>query len=334
MADENAMMQLFGNIAQAIATRPQKSWTRPMEVENMRYNRDRIGRTVQELDDVLKMREDWKYSLANALAALPQQQGPGSWLSAFTRGLGAGYAGPTNARVERAMQKRQAELEDANAILNYDKAMGEVIGYDNLPYGGGKGSGTDEQIKPKVYDFSEAKLPEDQANWGELEIQGYNRVDPQTGVRTPGGAVLNYINEKTNPDGVNAMTANQTAYAKEFTTDRIAEVAKATGGSRGIDTMPEVTLKGGPELAATNMSKDKFVKAVQNQAWDVADQVIKANPKATITREELANALINNFNHRITPKYRVVNLLNGKKESSQNLPAETKTQYDYSKYGF
>lgn len=338
MADTNDLMKYFGSIAEAIATRPQKSWTQPMEIENMRLNRDRIGEATKNLDDILKLRETSGYSLANALANIPQQQGYGTWLTDFARAFGGGMAAPMEARAQRAEKKHAADLQDLLMTLNYDKAMGEYIGYDNYPYAGGRGTGTGEQIKPKVYDFSDAPLPEKPVSWSELDVQGYNRINPETGVRTPMGAVLNYMNERLNPQGNDAMTANQTAYAEEFTTDRIAEVAKATGGNRGIDTMPEVTLKGGPELAATNMNSRKFAEAVQNRAWDAADQIIKANPNATITREELANAFINNFNHKIKPEYRVVGLY-----KAQTKPAQEKTEqaaqpaptaYDYSKYGF
>lgn len=358
MAETQDIMNLFGNIAEAIATRPQKSSVytdsvsenRPYALDDLIKRRDSVGASAKELDEILKMRETPGYTIANALANVPQQQGAGSWLTDFARSFGGGMSAPLNAYIDRAMQKRKSDLEDLDTILKYDKEMGgttrqrqsQSIGYENMPYSGGKGgAGTTEQIKPKVYDFSDAQLPEQPVSWGELDIQGYNRVDPETGIRTPLGGVLNYINEKVNPQGHDAMTANQTAYAEEFTTDRIAEVAKATGGNRGIDTMPEVTLKGGPELAATNMSSRKFAEAVRNRAWDAADQIIKANPNATITREELANAFINNFNHKVRFEYRVVRPFgvrednNAKMSKVQETPKQepAKQEYDYSKYG-
>ena len=324
--NDDSLKALIAQQAQALqtlATRPQKSFsqtdtfsrTRPYALSDMIANRDRIGQATSELNNALKAREGLGYTLASALAGVPQQQGYGSWLSDFARSFGGGMAAPTNAMVDRAQKKYEAEMKDLANILAYDKAMGETqnqhqtqtIDYKDLPYAG-KGSG-EEQTPPKVYDFTPVEMPETKPEWGELENQAVLRTDPQTGARTGLGIAAQYAAEQYNPKGYDAMTSNQTAYAKTFTTDRIAAIAKATGGSRGIDTMPEVTFKGGPELSANNMTSRKFEEAVRNRAWDAADQVIKANPRATITREELANAFINDFNHQIRKDYRVVDLL-------------------------
>jgi hypothetical protein len=195
--------------------------------------------------------------------------------------------------------------------------MGKIYDYDQMPYGTAGGKGTGTQQKPKNYDFTSPEMPTKPAEWGELEIQATGRVNPETGVRTGGGMLANLVAERTNPEGLDAMSANQTAYAKTFTTDRIAEIAQAAGGSRGIDTMPEVTLKGGPELSANNMNSRRYSEAVQNRAWDLADQIIKANPNATITREELANAFINDFNHSLRKDFRVVQPIQGKRATKQ-----------------
>jgi hypothetical protein len=195
--------------------------------------------------------------------------------------------------------------------------MGKIYDYDQMPYGTAGGEGTGTQQKPKNYDFTSPEMPTKPAEWGELEIQATGRVNPETGVRTGGGMLANLVAERTNPEGLDAMSANQTAYAKTFTTDRIAEIAQAAGGSRGIDTMPEVTLKGGPELSANNMNSRRYSEAVQNRAWDLADQIIKANPNATITREELANAFINDFNHSLRKDFRVVQPIQGKRATKQ-----------------
>ena len=139
---------------QALAMRPQKTsaytttTTTPYARENMIENRDRIGLARQELDNALKGRETIGYSLANALASAPQQQGYGSWLTDFARGLGTGATGRTNARIDRMQKAYENEMKDLEAILAYDKAMGEtqvqnqIMGYDQMAYGtGGKGAG-------------------------------------------------------------------------------------------------------------------------------------------------------------------------------------------------
>lgn len=136
----------------AYAMRPQKSLVNttttttetPYALANMLANRDRIGQATRDLDNALKIRESTGYSLANALATIPQQQGYGSWLSDFARSLGGGMAGPMNAYAARAAAKHDNEMKDLEAILAYDKAMGSIknttqsqtIGYDNMPWGG------------------------------------------------------------------------------------------------------------------------------------------------------------------------------------------------------
>ena len=129
------------------------------------------------------------------------------------------------------------------------------------------------------------------------------------------------------------MQANQNAYTNTFTVPKITQLAKQTGGSRGIDTIPEINIKGGPELSAETMDSDTFVRAVKDQAWQAADQIVKANPNANITREELANAFINNFNHGIEQKYRIVSKINATQKPASDGTTVTK-KYDYSAYGF
>ena len=150
---------LAGAIA-AYAMRPQKSSVvtntstteTPYALANMLANRDRIGQATRDLDDALKIRESTGYSLANALAAIPQQQGYGSWLSDFARSLGGGMAGPMNAYAARAAAKHENEMKDLETILKYDKEMGrtqnttqsQITDYKEMPWGGlgGKGKQT------------------------------------------------------------------------------------------------------------------------------------------------------------------------------------------------
>lgn len=150
--------QVLGGAIEALATRPQKNLVdttttttnKPYALADMIANRDRVRDSSKELDDILKLRETTGYSLANALAAIPQQQGYGSWLTDFARALGGGMSNPMNARVARAEAARENELKDLETILKYDKEMGstqtqnqhQTMGYENMPYGGGKGNGS------------------------------------------------------------------------------------------------------------------------------------------------------------------------------------------------
>lgn len=136
---------------QALAMRPQKtsakttttSTSTPYALEDLVATRNRIGESTKALDDALKARETFGYTLANALASAPQQQGAGSWLSDFARGFGGGMSARTNAAVDRAQKKYEAEMKDLADILAFDKAMGETttqtqnqtISYTPMEYG-------------------------------------------------------------------------------------------------------------------------------------------------------------------------------------------------------
>lgn len=133
---------------EAMAMRPQKSkvvtTSTPYALEDLLALRGMIGPESERLDRALKDRENFGYSFANALAGLPQQQGPGSWVSALGRGFGAGYTGRTNAEIDRAQQAYDAKMKDITTRLAIDKAMGDKqeqeITYKEMPYGGGKSS--------------------------------------------------------------------------------------------------------------------------------------------------------------------------------------------------
>lgn len=154
-----ALMSRDNAIADAIsayAMRPQKSSvvtdttsaSTPYALADMLATRNKIGAATQELDDALKMRESTVYSLANALASIPQQQGYGSWLSDFARSLGGGMVGPMNAVMARAGTKRENEMKDLETILKFDKEMGNTqsqrqvqsMDYKEMPFGGGSSS--------------------------------------------------------------------------------------------------------------------------------------------------------------------------------------------------
>lgn len=141
---------------QALAMRPQKtsakttttSTSAPYALEDLIATRNRIGESTRALDDALKARETFGYTLANALASAPQQQGAGSWLSDFARGFGGGMSARTNAAIDRAQKKYEAEMKDLADILAFDKAMGEtttqtqnqIMGYTPMEYGAAGGN--------------------------------------------------------------------------------------------------------------------------------------------------------------------------------------------------
>lgn len=102
----------------------------PYAREDMISGRNKIGEATRYLDEALKQRENFGYSLANALSAIPQQEGAGSWLSDFARGFGSGFATPTNLAIDRAVRGYMAQTKDLENILKYDKELGETVETD------------------------------------------------------------------------------------------------------------------------------------------------------------------------------------------------------------
>lgn len=362
--DNQSMAELLAQqtaALQAIATRPIKTSTTtytsgtsvPRALQDMIKNRDRVRLASQELDQMLQAREQWPYVLANALSTVPQQQGYGSWLSDFARGLGTGGKMMTDAQMTRAQLKHKNEMDDLAMILAYDKAMGNIedqtqrqyMGYIDAPYAYGRGSGSQQQETEKeFYDVTPPEMPENKPVWGEIEMRSEQLKDPDTHARTTGGLIAKFVAERTNPGGRAAMKANQQAYTNTFTQKAIERIAKKMGGSRGIDTIPELNIKGGPELSAEGMNSKDYVAAVKDQVWNIADQIVKANPKTDFSREEFGNGIINSYNNGILKEHRIVDHLptNNKTDNSvakqiagavsQGKPATS--GYDYSKYGF
>lgn len=127
MADGNNLLglNLLSEAIQAQANRPQKTsqttYSRPLELADMLARRQAIADKNTILQNALQARENFGYSLANALAGLPQQQGYGSWLGDATRAFGSAYAGRTDASIARA----QKAIEDEQALIALDKAMGD-----------------------------------------------------------------------------------------------------------------------------------------------------------------------------------------------------------------
>lgn len=115
---------------QQIAMRPQKSnvvsTSVPYALEDLLATRAKIGESRRALDETLKEREGLGYTLANALAGIPQQQGYGSWLGDFARAFGGGMAASTNAKIDRMQKAYETEAKDLATILALDKAMGDV----------------------------------------------------------------------------------------------------------------------------------------------------------------------------------------------------------------
>lgn len=262
---------------QALAMRPQKtsatttttSTSTPYALEDLVATRNRIGESTKALDDALKVRETFGYTLANALANAPQQQGAGSWLSDFARGFGGGMSARTNAAVDRAQKKYEAEMKDLADILAFDKAMGEtttqtqnqVMGYTPMEYGtaggakttGGQGAGSVSGVQ--------------QSNFG--RSVGYDPVEnlPDFGPITRAAlsedqlGVMKYLPyAQSAAKGLRDKTATElqstwSDISDNILSGRVLDFVGKAGGVRVADTPAEQEFIFGPIRNYQNMSK-------------------------------------------------------------------------------
>lgn len=297
----------------AMAMRPQKSrvvtTSTPYALEDLLTLRTMIGPETARLDRALKNRENFGYSFANALSSIPQQQGPGSWVSALARGLGAGYTGRTNAEIDRAQQAYDAKMKDITTRLAIDKAMGDkqtqVIRYDEMPYGMGSGSKT---AQGKGVDSVGGVQ---QNNFG--RSVGYDPVEnlPDFGPVTRAAlsedqlGVMKYLPyAQSAAKGLTDKTATQlqstwSDISDNILSGRVLDFVGKAGGVRVADTPAEQEFIFGPIRNYQNMSKrqlqaglkqarNNFVASGMNKV-SMANQLREQQglPKLEITEDEL-----------------------------------------------
>lgn len=303
----NSLSGLLAGAIEAQAMRPQKtsvftsSTSTPYALNDMIANRNRIGRATTELNDALKAREDLGYTLASALSGIPQQQGAGSWLSDFARAFGGGMAAPTNARVDRAQKKYEAEMKDLANILAFDKAMGETqqqqqtIGYTPMEYGtAGKqaagSAGAQQQEVPVI-------TPQ---YWDEM-IKNYDADRPdEASYRNQTQVARNISNSLTF-----AGTKNE-AYARDV----------LYSGIKGRKFMPMVrsALKGGGQIS--DYEDKKYSQWLENA------------PDDPVGLKDVAVMIVNDYstNHGLSPlqKNQILESLGLTSEKTQLLPQQIK----------
>lgn len=122
-------LTMFASSQKPIKT-VQTQVTIPYALDDLLAARGQLGLSTKALNDALKARESTGYSIANALAGIPQQHGAGSWLTDFARAFGSAMSTPTNAYVDRAKERYNAEIRDLANILAFNKAMGGTVTTD------------------------------------------------------------------------------------------------------------------------------------------------------------------------------------------------------------
>lgn len=127
----------FGPLASLLSTgidKPQKehqkTTTKPLAYDDILKRRDTLSGLQKDFDDAMKTRESIGYSLVNALAAIPQQQGYGSWLTNFARSFGGAMTNPMNMYVDRAKTNYANGINAAKLGLDFDKALGSTTSTD------------------------------------------------------------------------------------------------------------------------------------------------------------------------------------------------------------
>lgn len=265
---------------QALAMRPQKtsatttttSTSTPYALEDLIATRKRIGESTRALDDALKARETFGYTLANALAGVPQQQGAGSWLSDFARGFGGGMSARTNAAIDRAQKKYEAEMKDLADILAFDKAMGEtttqtqdqVIGYTPMEYGAaggtkaasGQGAGSLSGVQQNNFGRSVGYDPfENLPDFGPVTRAALSEEQVNPLLKYVGGqAIAKGLTDKTATE----LQSTWSDISDNILSGRVLDFVGKAGGIRVADTPAEQEFIFGPIRNYQNMTKSQL----------------------------------------------------------------------------
>lgn len=265
---------------QAIAMRPQKTSTTtnttststPYALADMMVRRDSIGQATKDLDRALKARETAGYSIANALMAMPELQGYGSWLENAGRVFGAGLATPTNAAVDRAQKKYEAEMKDLADILAFDKAMGEtttqtqnqVMGYTPMEYGtaggtkaaSGQGAGSLNGIQQNNFGRSVGYDPvENLPDFGPVTRAALSEEQVNPLLKYVGGqAIAKGLTDKTATE----LQSTWSDISDNILSGRVLDFVGKAGSIRVADTPAEQEFIFGPIRNYQNMTKSQL----------------------------------------------------------------------------
>ena len=337
---------------QALAMRPQKNQTTttststPYALEDLIATRNRIGESTRALDDALKARETFGYTLANALAGAPQQQGAGSWLSDFARGFGGGMSARTNAAIDRAQKKYEAEMKDLADILAFDKAMGETqtqnqnIDYKEMPWGGASGKsgiqgGPDQVVQNIATATGEGMDPEEfikQYNTGGFIESGASDVD----ARDNPTLAARFIRSAVAPINTGARSALAQNMTDKIIGPKVQNMIQNMGGARGADTLREVSTRIGPLAQITSLGTQEQLGAVSAAKTDVLDIINR--DRAAVGMQPLTMEQFQPAWNRLFTGIATYNKQYGEKETNkkekQTATQPVEAQEDYSKYGF
>lgn len=343
---------------QALAMRPQKTSattttttrTTPYALDNMIANRDRIGQTTQELDDILKARESFKYRFGQGLANVtPQNESGAGWLSGFLRGVGGGLTGYVDNRAARAQQKYENEMKDLAEILAFDKAMGDVqtqvqnqvIGYTPMEYGTAgtsKGTGVggpDQVVKNIATATGEGMDPEEfikQYNTGGFIESGASDVD----ARDNPTLAARFIRSAVAPINTGARSALAQNMTDKIIGPKIQNMVQNMGGAKGGDTLREVYARVGPLAQITSLGTQEQLGAISAAKTDVLDIINR--DRAAVGMQPLTMEQFQPAWNRLFTGIATYNKQYGEKETNkkgkQSAAQPVEQEEDYSKYGF
>lgn len=336
----------FAEAQMAMANRPQKNYvltnttstSTPFALEDLIAARDSLGTATRNLDEALKERENFGYTLASALSAIPQQEGYGSWLSALGRSFGAGLGARTNAAVDRAQKVYDAEMKDLANRLAFDKAMGETttqsqeqkIGY--LPSSAtGKGAGSDEVVKKIATATGEGTDPEEfikKYNTGGLVETMASNVDPQENPTFAANLIRNYV-APVNTGARSALAQNMT---DKIIGPKIQNMIQTMGGARGADTLREISTRIGPLGQLTSLGTQEQLGAIASAKTDVLDIVNR--DRAAVGMQPLTMEQFQPEWNKLFSGIATYDKKYGEENKSSTPAQKSVGEEDYSKYGF
>ena len=338
----NNLTGLLSGAIQAQAMRPMKSSTitssvsenKPFALNDLINTRMQIGNARKNLDDALKARESFGYSLLDALSDIQADPTPGSWLASGIRGFARGGNAAKNFAIDRAQRAYENEMKDLANILAFDKAMGDTttqtqrqdIGYEPMEYGTAKagqskGTGSDSLSGIQTTNFGRSvgyDPVENLPDFGPVTRAALSEEELGTMKYVPfAQSIAKGLTDKT----ATQLQSTWSDISDNILSGKVLDFVGKAGGIRVADTPAEQEFIFGPIRNYKNMTPSQLKQGLtQSRNNFVAAGLNKARQLGVdISEDELINWWNSSFS---VPK----GLESEKMYNIQNKPAQSTVQ--------
>ena len=201
-----------------------------MDIAKLQAQQQATDQANQQLQDALKGRESFGYSLASALSALPQQQGYGNWGNAALNAFGNAF----NARINNAIDRAQQNYKSLSGQQQADLAAALKFA---------QASSADDVRKYQIAQAAQAKA--------EKEAQDMRDLDY---VNASANTAIDLINE--NPDAMTKFKQSDWGDWTKSKSDREVSAQVASYITPIVQQITAIQREGGAAASMMNSDAD------------------------------------------------------------------------------